>query len=80
MKWEFLRHIFIPFFKQRIDDKINHFQYRNNIFIDSKLAMAQVVAASMDYRYYSPAKPIVRAEIKSQSTEFNTFRDKNIEE
>ena len=45
-----------------------------------KLAMAQIDTASMDYRYYSPAKPIVRAEIKSQSTEFNKFRDKNIEE
>ena len=63
-----------------INDRIIHYQYRNNIFIDSKLAMAQFDAASMDYRYYSPAKPIVRAEIKSQSTEFNKFRDKNIEE
>ena len=42
--------------------------------------MAQIDAASMDYRYYSPAKPIVRGEIKSQSTEFNKFRDKNIKE
>ena len=63
-----------------INDRINIYQYRNIISIDSKLAMAQIDAASMDYRYYSPAKPIVRAEIKSQSTEFNKFRDKNIEE
>ena len=42
--------------------------------------MAQIDVASMDYRYHSPAKPIVRAEIKWQLTEFNKFRDKNIEE
>ena len=52
----------------------------NNIFIDSKLAIAQIVAASIDYRYYSPAKPIIRLEIKWESTEFNKFRDKNIAE
>ena len=63
-----------------INDKINHFQYRNNIFIDSKLAMAQIDTASKDYRYYSPAKPIVRAEMKWQLTEFNKLRDNNVEE
>ena len=67
-------------FRRLINDRINHYQYRNNIFIDSKLAMAQIDTASKDYRYYSPAKPIVRAEIKWQLTEFNKLRDNNVEE
>ena len=67
-------------FRRLINDRINHYQYRNNILIDSKLAMAQIDTASKDYRYYSPAKPIVRAEIKWQLTEFNKLRDNNVEE
>ena len=67
-------------FRRLINDRINHYQYRNNIFIDSKLAMAQIDTASKDYRYYSPAKPIVRAEMKWQLTEFNKLRDNNVEE
>ena len=42
--------------------------------------MAQIDTASKDYRYYSPAKPIVRAEMKWQLTEFNKLRDNNVEE
>ena len=67
-------------FRRLINDRINHYQYRNNIFIDSKLAMAQIDTASKDYRYYSPAKPIVRAEMKWQLTEFNKLRDNNVEQ
>ena len=60
-------------FHRLINDANNYQQQRNKTFVVAKLAMAQIDQASIEYRSYAPSKPVVLAEVKWPSTEFNNF-------